>query len=103
MSYGILLKMSSKQLLPIGTMVRCRAEVGHQLILWASHAAKDVDDVSAYVNVDEVLVVLKSRRNLKSARSKNPTLSDEWKKGAYLLMSSSGSTGWIGEGWVVPV
>jgi hypothetical protein len=28
---------------------------------------------------------------------------DEWKNGAYFVMSSSGMKGWIGEGWVMPI
>lgn len=97
------MKMTSKALLPIGTMVRCRPDMGEQLILWSSHSAEDVDDISAYVDVNEVLVVLNSKTNSRARSKKHVVYSDEWKNGAYLLMSASGAKGWIGEGWVVPV
>lgn len=95
--------MSSKPLLPIGTMVKCRPDVGEHLILWTSHNAEDVDDISAYVDVSEVLIILNFETNSNVKLKKRVIYSDEWKNGAYLLMSTSGAKGWIGEGWVVPV
>lgn len=98
--------MPTKKLLPIGTLVVCRTDIEH-LILWESYDVDDADDVAGYVDLHEVLIVLEARKNEDPDRKKSiikeELFSEEWKDGAYLLLSSSGVKGWIGEGWVVPV
>lgn len=98
--------MSQNKLLAIGTLVACRPDLD-QLILWSSYDVDDVDDVAGYVDIDEVLVILEARKNedpdRKKSLLKEELFSEEWKNGAYLLLSSSGIKGWIGEGWIVPV
>jgi hypothetical protein len=94
--------MTVKQLLPPGTMVVCRVDLD-KLILWSSYDC-DLDDVNGYVDVNEVLIIIDSRITPEEERSKyDEVYTDEWKNGAYLVMSSSGVKGWIGEGWVTPV
>lgn len=97
--------MSQNKLLAPGTLVTCRPDLD-QLILWQSYDVDDVDDVAGYVDIHEVLVILEARKNEDPSRKKSTLkeelFSEEWKNGAYLLLSSSGIRGWIGEGWVVP-
>lgn len=94
--------MTAKKLLPPGTMLVGRIDLD-QLILWSSYNC-DLDDVNATVNVNEVLMVIDSRVTPEEDRSKyDEVYTDEWKNGAYFVMSSSGAKGWIGEGWVMPV
>lgn len=98
--------MSQSNLLPIGTLVTCRPDLD-QLILWGSYDVDDADDVAGYVDINEVLVILEARKNEDPDRKKSilkeELFSEEWKNGAYLLLSSSGIKGWIGEGWIVKV
>lgn len=98
--------MHQKKLLPVGTLVACRPDID-QLILWESYDVDDADDVAGYVDINEVLVILKARKNedphRKKSLLKEELFTEEWKNGAYFLMSSSGVRGWIGEGWVVPI
>lgn len=95
--------MPTKKLLSPGTMVVCNASLDiDQLVLWASYEG-DVENIEhavhGTIDMKDVLIVIKSRINL----DKNVIYSDEWKNGAYFVMSSSGMKGWVGEGWVVPV
>jgi len=94
--------MPTKKLLSPGTMVVCNASLDiDQLVLWGSYegAASIEHAVHGIIDMKDVLIVIKSRINL----DKNVIYSDEWKNGAYFVMSSSGMKGWVGEGWVVPV
>ena len=94
--------MPTKKLLSPGTMVVCNASLDiDQLVLWGSYegAASIELAVHGIIDMKDVLIVIKSRINL----DKNVIYSDEWKNGAYFVMSSSGMKGWVGEGWVVPV
>jgi hypothetical protein len=96
-----------KKLLPIGTLVVCRTDIEH-LILWESYDVDDTDDVAGYVDIHEVLIILEARKNEEPDRKKKSIVkeelfSEEWKNGAYLLLSSSGIKGWIGMGWVTAV
>jgi hypothetical protein len=95
-----------KKLLPIGTLVACRTDIEH-LILWESYDVDDTDDVAGYVDIHEVLIVLEARKNEepdgKKSTIKEELFSEEWKNGAYLLLSSSGIKGWIGMGWVTAI
>jgi len=45
------------------------------------------------------MVILKTKKSTK----KNKNLADEWQKGSYLVLTSSGVSGWVGEGWVLLV
>lgn len=98
--------MCQKKLLPVGTLVACRPDID-QLILWESYDVDDTDDVAGYVDINEVLVILGFKQNDDPDRKKpiikEELFSEEWKDGAYFLISSSGIKGWIGEGWIVPV
>lgn len=98
--------MPQKKLLPIGTLVACRTDIEH-LILWESYDVDDTDDVAGYVDIHEVLIILEARKNKDPDRKKSiikeELFSEEWKNGAYLLLSSSGKKGWIGEGWVTAI
>lgn len=98
--------MSQSKLLPIGTLVACRPDI-EQLILWESYDVDDADDVAGYIDISEVLIILEARKsedpNRKKSIIKEELFSEEWKNGAYLLLSSSGIRGWIGEGWVIPI
>jgi len=94
--------MTVKKLLPPGTMLVCRIDLD-QMILWSSYNC-DLDDINATVDVNEVLMVIDSRVTPEEDRPKyDEVYTDEWKNGAYFVMSSSGVKGWIGEGWVMPV
>jgi hypothetical protein len=95
--------MPTKKLLSPGTMVVCNTNLDiEQLVLWGSYEG-DVENIEhavhGTIDMKDVLIVIKSRINL----DKNVIYSDEWKNGAYFVMSSSGMKGWVGEGWVVPV
>jgi hypothetical protein len=94
--------MTIKQLLSPGTMVVCRPDLD-KLILWSSYEC-DLDDFNATIEVNDVLIILDVRVTPTEEKSKYDEIyTEEWKNGAYLVISSAGVQGWIGEGWVIPV
>lgn len=91
--------MMAKNLLSPGTLVTCRADAPGGLIMWSSYRSEIDNDVGK-IEQDEVMLILKSR---KSGKNEKHTLTPEWQTGAYLILSSAGTKGWVGAGWVVPV
>lgn len=91
--------MTVKKLLPPGTMAVCSVDID-QLILWSSYNC-DLDNINATVGVNEVLMVINSRTIPEEERTKyDEVYTDEWKNGAYLILASSGVSGWVGAGWI---
>jgi hypothetical protein len=81
-----------------GTLIKSRLK-DERLILWPSFRTTTPDDESGRVAPDEVMVILKTKKPTK----KDKNLADEWQKGSYLVLTSSGVSGWVGEGWVLLV
>lgn len=78
-----------------GQVVVGRSDIDH-LVLWES-----IEDSSESVECsdsNDLFVIIEVVEKLPSIESENMT--DEWKNGAYRVMSSKGNCGWVGEGWV---
>jgi len=69
------------------------------LVLWPTHKTDSYEKEAGRVFINDIMIVLKARETKKI----NERLSDEWKKGSYLVLTSSGISGWVGEGWVVSI
>jgi len=78
-----------------GVLVKSRL-VGEQLILWPSYKTSSPDNSLGSVSDNDVMIILKTRKSKKITKN----LSDEWQKGSYLVLTSTGIFGWVGEGWV---
>lgn len=86
----------NNSLLQPGALVKIRPGED-SLILWPSYRASLSTKESGRVTHNDVMIILKAKR---SKQLKNVILMDEWQKGAYMVLSSTGTSGWIGEGWV---
>jgi len=67
-----------------------------QMILWPSLEC-DMDEPYSTARPDEFLLILEFREMSADLRK---ITTDEWIKGAYRVLSSTGQTGWIGAGWL---
>lgn len=85
-------------LLPVGTMIKPKPE-NEFLVLWSTDRNSNFDDEIGRVLEDEIMIILKSEKT----NSENKSWTDEWKNGSYMVLSSSGLIGWVGEGWVIPI
>jgi len=65
-----------------------------QLILWSSLEC-DIDELHGCAQADDILLILEFRE-----MSLDLAISNEWARGAYRVLASSGQTGWIGAGWL---
>lgn len=83
------------QLFEPGTLVRCRSSVDN-LTLWGSYRCDIEDDVD-YVVPGDILVVIK---NQKASSKNDDAINDEWRMGAYQVLTPRGVTGWVGAGWI---
>lgn len=81
-----------------GTLIKSRLK-DECLILWPSSRNTTPDDEAGRVTPDEVMVILKTKKSTK----KDKNLTEEWQKGSYLVLTSSGVSGWVGEGWILLV
>lgn len=90
--------MYGDALLPPGTLVSVRS--GEEfLVLWPNSRTISYEEETGRVSSSDVMTILK----VKKARKIHRNISDEWQKGSYLVLSSTGVCGWVGEGWVVPL
>ena len=88
----------NSSLLSPGTLVKIQP--GEEfLVLWPSSTTMSYEKEAGRVFSSDVMTILK----VKKARKIHKNISDEWQKGSYLVLSSTGVSGWVGEGWVVPV
>jgi len=73
------------------------------LILWPTYKTDSYEKVYAKelgrVFINDIMMVIKT---IKGTQKKNKRVSDEWTKGSYRVLTSSGIIGWVGEGWVIP-
>lgn len=89
--------MKKKLFLP-GSLVRIKP--GEEfLVLWPTYKTDSYEKETGRVFINDIMIVLKTRETKKI----NERLSDEWKKGSYRVLTSSGISGWVGEGWVVSI
>jgi len=93
--------MITEGLLKPGDLVACRPDADG-LIMWSSYRC-DIDDTVGGVDVNDILLILKSRKPTKKELRQPIPLTEEWKVGAYQVLSSEGLVGWIGAGWAVPI
>lgn len=73
-------------------------EKSEKLILWSTYRGES-DDFFGVVDPNEIMIVLESKKTIPGEEQLTP----EWENGAYLVMTSSGTKGWVGSGWVVSV
>lgn len=86
--------MMTKDLLSPGHIVVSK-EKSENLFLWSSYRGEP--DEFYVVDPNEIMVIIESKRTLPSEEK----LTAEWESGAYLVMTSNGTKGWVGSGWVV--
>ena len=71
------------------------------LLLWPRLYSFSTDETTE-IDPGQVLLVLETKQHEDKFLTKI-SLTEEWKGGAYLVLSGEGKLGWVGEGWVVPV
>jgi len=92
----------SKSLLKPGTMVSCHKDI-NELVIWKSYRS-DMEDNIDSVKSGDIMVILESRKTSNfEVEDQVNMLMDEWKIGAYLLLTPNGKKGWVGAGWIIPV
>lgn len=69
------------------------------LVLWPAARTISFEKEAGRVSSSDIMTILK----VKKTRKTHKKVSDEWRKGSYLVLSSTGNSGWVGEGWVVPL
>lgn len=90
-----------ESLLSPGDMVMCRST--DSLVVWSTYKSS-FDDDAGFVSADEIMLILKVRKTTKKEQNNvDYFFTDEWKQGAYKIVSSSGVVGWVGAGWVAPI
>jgi len=86
-----------------GSIVFCRAELKEDLqeglTIWKSYDSIS-DDISFVdvVSMNDIMLVLSFKT---TPIQDNDKISDEWKIGAYKVLTPRGVVGWVGKGWVV--
>lgn len=90
-----------------GQFMVCKENIDiKELILWKSfnEYQDNLDDV-ATAQVDDLFIVLDSIDNTINIFSdvEINCLTDEWKLGAYKVLSTKGAYGWVGKGWLMPL
>lgn len=90
--------MNDSLLVP-GTIVKGRTN--ETLVLWKTYKCSIYDEAGK-VDANEIMVILEAKQN-KSKQKAKARMTEEWQRGAYLVLSSNGVKGWLGEGWVIPV
>jgi len=84
-------------LLAPGDLAVCKKGIS-SLVLWPTSTC---DQMECTETADSTCVFVVLESHSKPARlEKNQILTNEWRKGCYLLLSSSGVKGWVGAGWV---
>lgn len=92
--------MSHKAHLKPGSIVTCRSDID-ELTIWKSYHCDINDDVDL-VTRNDIVVVLGFRSTPKKELQDNANvLTDEWRPGAYKVLTPRGRVGWIGAGWIV--
>ena len=85
-----------------GSIAMCRPDID-ELTIWRSYRC-DVDDDIDTVSQNDIIIILKFRSTpKKELHDTVNTLTDEWRPGAYKVLTPRGRSGWIGAGWIVPV
>lgn len=85
-------------LLSPGTLVKIRP--GEEfLVLWPTSRTISYEKEAGRVSSSDVMTILKVKKSKKFHKN----VADEWQNGSYLVLSSMGISGWVGEGWVIPV
>jgi hypothetical protein len=92
--------MGRRKLCSRGDLVKCRPDV-EILLLWPRHYSF-FNEETVEVGSEQILLVLDFAAH-RDNFLQSDNLTDEWKGGAYFVLSSSGEVGWVGQGWVVPL
>ena len=95
--------MRSSALMKPGTLATCRTTVEGELIMWMTAYQHDlrpdeIDEEAGALMPSDVFLILGSCK----PTFEETLLTDEWKIGAYLVLSPEGRRGWVGAGWVKP-
>ena len=90
--------MSTKLFAP-GTIVACRPGIRGGLLIWSEYHGDLDSDVDQVYDNDLLLILDFKAPSVEERHS----LSKEWQKGAYLVLSPRGLKGWVGAGWVEQV
>lgn len=75
------------------------ADQADQIILWSSLEC-NMDEPHGYAQPKDVLLILEFRE---MHTDLGKATSEEWVRGAYKVLASSGQSGWIGAGWLQPL
>ncbi len=87
-----------KGLLKPGTLVSCNDDI-NELVIWKSYRS-DMEDNIDSVKPGDIMVILESRP---TSEDQVNILMEEWKIGAYCVLTPNGKMGWVGAGWIVPI
>ena len=90
--------MVKKKLLPLGELVVSKKN--NKLFLWPSSYADDLMEQCDIAESNEVMLILEVKCPTNEDIMNIFQFNSEWKDGAYLVMKSNGSKGWVGSGWV---
>ena len=90
----------SRKLLKPGTLAICKPDCDG-LIIWSSYACEVDDDIDKIYS-DDVLVIIEVRKPT-DKEIQDKYLTPEWQNGAYRVLTSNGTSGWTGEGWLIPI
>lgn len=93
--------MMQDHLLKPGSIVSPRGDTDY-LRIWKSYRC-DIEDDIDIVRSGEIMIILRSRKTTKKSALSGGTLIDEWKTGAYQVLSPSGKKGWVGAGWATEI
>lgn len=90
--------MNNNSLLRPGTLVQCKLDEEF-LILWPSYKKISYENEAGRISNKDIMLIIDAKKSKKTEKN----LSDEWLLGRYLVLASTGVSGWVGAGWVTEI